>query len=172
MEQLNEQLKNLRLSHAVIALEQQREQQSTYTALDFEQRLSLLLESELLGRNQLKIQRLKRQAKLRVDALPSQIIYKEGRGLMRAQMSELLTGSYLQKHQNILVTGPTGAGKTYVACALAAQACTQLYSVRYYRLSRLLDDLSWDGLTGRIRNNCCLCRGSNFCSWMIGEWKD
>jgi len=67
---------------------------------------------------------------------------------MRAQMSELLTGSYLQKHQNILVTGPTGAGKTYVACALAAQACTQLYSVRYYRLSRLLDDLSSGRLDG------------------------
>ncbi|CAM3885233.1 transposase [Vibrio aerogenes CECT 7868] len=148
MNQINEQLKSLHLSHAATALEQQREQLSTYAELHFEERLSLLLESELLGRNQTKIQRLKRQAKLRVDALPSQIIYREGRGLKRTQMSELFTGGYLQKKQNVLITGATGAGKTYVACALAAQACEQLYSVRYHRLSRLLDDLSSGRLDG------------------------
>lgn len=148
MNQINEQLKSLHLSHAASALEQQREQLSTYAELNFEERLSLLLESELLGRNQTKIQRLKKQAKLRVDAMPSQIIYKDGRGLKRTQMSELLTGGYLQKKQNVLITGATGAGKTYVACALAAQACEQLYSVRYHRLSRLLDDLSSGRLDG------------------------
>jgi DNA replication protein DnaC len=148
MNTISEQLKSLRLSHAASALEQQQEQLSTYAELSFEERLSLLLESEVLGRNQAKIQRLKWQAKLRVDALPSQIIYKDGRGLKRTQMSELLTGSYLHKKQNVLITGPTGAGKTYVACALAAQACDQLYSVRYHRLSRLLDDLSSGRLDG------------------------
>lgn len=148
MTQINEQLKSLRLSHTASALEQQREQLSTYAELNFEQRLSLLLESELLGRNQAKIQRLKRQAKLRVNTLPSQIIYKEGRGLKSTQMSELLTGGYLHKNQNVLITGPTGAGKTYVPCALAAQAYEQLHSVRYHKLSRLLDDLSSDRLDG------------------------
>ncbi|AJR07107.1 transposase [Photobacterium gaetbulicola] len=146
MNQLNERLKALRLSHAATALEQQQEQLSTYAELTFEERLGLLLESELLNRSQTKIQRLKRQAKLRLDAQPSQILYKEGRGLKRQQVSELLTGGYLHKHQNILVTGPTGAGKTYIACALATQACEQQHMVRYYRLSRLLDDLS----TGRL----------------------
>lgn len=146
MNQLNEQLKALRLSHAAIALEQQQEQLSTYAELTFEERLGLLLESELLNRSQTKIQRLKRQAKLRLDAQPSRILYKEGRGLKRQQISELLTGGYLHKHQNILVTGPTGAGKTYIACALATQACEQQHTARYYRLSRLLDDLS----TGRL----------------------
>ncbi|MEI8631563.1 ATP-binding protein [Vibrio sp. PP-XX7] len=86
------------MSHAASALEQQREQLSTYAELNFEERLSLLLESELLGRNQTKIQRLKKQAKLRMDAMPSQIIYKDGRGLKRTQMNELLTGGYLQKN--------------------------------------------------------------------------
>lgn len=148
MNHLTEQLKMLRLGHAVTALEQQREQLTTYGELDFEQRLTLLLESELLGRNQGKIERLKRQAKLRVEASASQLLYKEERGLKRIQLGELLTGSYLQKHQNILITGPTGAGKTYVACALASQACEQLYSVRYLRLSRLLDDLSLGRLDG------------------------
>jgi DNA replication protein DnaC len=148
MNQLKDQLKALRLSHAVIALEQQQEQLTTYAELTFEERLGLLLESELLSRSQAKVQRLRRQAKLRVDALASQILYREDRGLQRRQMSELLTGGYLHKHQNILVTGPTGAGKTYIACALATQACEQHHSVRYYRLSRLLDDLSSGRLDG------------------------
>ncbi|QIR98766.1 IS21-like element helper ATPase IstB [Vibrio diabolicus] len=148
MNSINEQLKALRLGHAVTALEQQREQASTYAELSFEERLTLLLESEILGRNQAKILRLKRQAKLRLEGLASQIIYEEGRGLRRVQISELLTGKYLQKKQNVLITGPTGAGKTYLACALAGQACEQLYSARYYRLSRLLDDLSSGRLDG------------------------
>ncbi|TPE42940.1 transposase [Maribrevibacterium harenarium] len=145
---LNDQLKTLRLSHAAKALEQQQEQLTTYAELNFEERLSLLLESEILNRNQTKIERLKRQAKLRVDAQPSQLVYKEGRNLNRRQMSELLTGSYLHKHQNILITGPTGAGKTYLGCALATSACNQQHAVRYYRLTRLLDELTAGRLDG------------------------
>lgn len=63
MNSLNDQTKTLRLSHAVKSLEQQQEQLSTYAELDFEERISLLLESEILNRTQTKIQRLKRQAK-------------------------------------------------------------------------------------------------------------
>ncbi len=148
MEQINEQLKTLRLSHMVQALEQQREQSSTYAELGFEERLSLLLEHEILHRNQNKVKQLRRQAKLRLSAQVSQITYKEGRGLNRKMMAELATGSYLHKHQNILITGPTGAGKTFVGCALAEQACEQHQSVRYFRLSRLLDDLSASKLDG------------------------
>ncbi|CZF85504.1 transposase/IS protein [Grimontia marina] len=146
MNALNDQLKTLRLSHVAKALEQQQEQLTTYAELDFEERLSFILDSEILNCNQSKIQRLKRQAKLRVDAQPSQLVYKEGRNLNRKQMSELLTGSYLHKHQNILITGPTGAGKTYLGCALASSACDQQQTVRYYRLTRLVDDWG-DGKT-------------------------
>lgn len=148
MEQINEQLKALRLSNMVQALEQQREQSSTYGELGFEERLSLLLEYEMLHRNQNKVKSLRRQAKLRLNAQVSQIAYKEGRGLNRKQMAELATGSYLHKHQNILITGATGAGKTYVSCALGEQACEQQQSVRYFRLSRLLDDLTASKLDG------------------------
>ncbi|MEH6534230.1 MAG: IS21-like element helper ATPase IstB [Photobacterium frigidiphilum] len=148
MNSLNEQLKALRLSHAAQALEQQQVQLTTYAELSFEERLSLLLDYELLNRNQTKIQRLKRQAKLRVSAQGSQLVYRENRGLKRTLMSGLLTGSYLYKHQNILITGPTGVGKTYVACALAEQACELQHATRYYRLSRLLDDLASARLDG------------------------
>lgn len=141
MSQLDEQLKALRLSHAADALVRQEEQLTTYAELSFNERLSLLLEYEIQCRNVNKVTRLKRQAKLRLTASPNQLDYRVERGLNRKQMSELLTGSYLYNYQNILLTGPTGAGKTYVACALAEQACSQQHLTRYYRLSRLLDDL-------------------------------
>ncbi|MEZ8224583.1 IS21-like element helper ATPase IstB [Vibrio splendidus] len=148
MDALIQQLKMLRLSHVTDALEQQRTQPMTYTDLGFEERLGLLLEHELVNRDHTKIQRLKRQAKLRVSASGNQLDYRPERGLQRKQMGELLSGIYLQKRQNILITGPTGAGKTYVACALAEQACEQHYATRYYRLNRLLDDLSSSRLDG------------------------
>ncbi len=84
MNALSDQLKTQRLSHAAKALEQQQEEPTTYAELDLEGRLSLLLESEIFNRNQNKIQRLKRQAKLRVDAQPSHLIYKEGRNFNRS----------------------------------------------------------------------------------------
>ena len=61
---------------------------------------------------------------------------------MKSQFAQLLNGQWLQQHHNILLTGPTGCGKTYLACVLATQACRQGYSVRYFRTSRLLEDLS------------------------------
>ena len=154
MEHINEQLKTLRLSNMVQALEQQREQSSTYGELSFEERLSMLLEYEILHRNQNKVKLLRRQARLRLNAQISQISYKEGRGLNRKAMAELATGSYLHKHQNILITGATGAGKTFVGCALGEQACEQHRSVRYFRLSRLLDDLTASKLDGSYQI-CC-----------------
>ncbi len=151
MDRLTEQLKSLRLGHAAKALEQQQEQLSTYAELGFEERLSLLLGSERQGRELAGVARLKRQAELRLSASASQLIYKETRGLKRSQVGELLTGSYLGKHQNILITGPTGAGKTYLACVLGEQACNQQYRVRYSRLSRLLDELSASRLDGTFQ---------------------
>lgn len=146
MSTLDEQLKILRLSHAAGALEKQQEQLTTYAELDFEERLSLLLETEILNRNQNKIKRLKRQAKFRLDANGSQLSYKEERNLNRKQIAELMTCRYLYQHQNILITGPTGSGKTYIGCALGETACELQHQVRYYRLSKMLDDLG----TGRL----------------------
>lgn len=168
MDELHQQLKQLSLSHAAHALEQQREQASTYTELNFEERLSLLLENEIINRRQNKIERYKRLAKLRLHAEPNQLRYTEGRGLKRTQIAELLTGTYLHKQQNIVITGATGTGKTFLACALASQACEQQHSARYYRLSRLLDDLCGGRIDGTYHKQLISLAKKNLL--IIDDW--
>lgn len=141
-ETVYQQLRQLRLSYLAQALEQQQAQPNTYLEMDFCERFSLLLQQELDHRDSNRINRLRKQAGLRLQALPSQLDYRSERGLSRKQMAELLTGHYLHQSRNVLITGPTGCGKTYVACALGEQACQQHRRVGYYRLNRLLGDLA------------------------------
>jgi len=129
---LQEQIRSLRLGHMLNALEQQWSQPGTYGELGFEERLSLLLEHELLQREATKVSRLRRQAKLRLSATASGLDWRPERGLKRQQMGELMTGGRYHRQQNILITGPTGCGKTYVACALGEQACQQHVAVGYW----------------------------------------
>ncbi len=148
---LEEQIRSLRLGHMLNALELQRTQPGTYQELGFEERLGLLLEHELLQREMSKVARLRRQARLRLSATASGLDWRPERGLKRQQMAELLTGGWYQRQQNVLITGPTGSGKTYVACALGEQACQQHVAVGYWRLPRLLDDLNTGHADGSYR---------------------
>jgi DNA replication protein DnaC len=133
------------------ALELQRTQPGTYQELGFEERLGLLLEHELLQREMSKVARLRRQARLRLSATASGLDWRPERGLKRQQIAELLSGGWYQRQQNVLITGPTGSGKTYVACALGEQACQQHVAVGYWRLPRLLDDLNTGHVDGSYR---------------------
>jgi DNA replication protein DnaC len=132
-------------------LQQQQAQPDTYTEMSFEERLSLLATHELLCRDNTKVQRLARQARLRVDARASHIDYRASRGLRKDKIAALLSGQYLHYNQNIILTGATGCGKTYLACALATQACDQHHSARYYRLGELLDELHIGHADGSYR---------------------
>lgn len=138
IEQTINQLKQLRLSAMATAFISQTEQPGTYEGLSFEERLQLLTDSELLDRNQRKQQRLLTAAKLKINANPRDIDYQHPRGLKQSMIANLLQGDWLDKHQNLLITGPCGSGKTYIACALAHAACMKAYRVKYTRLSRLL----------------------------------
>lgn len=140
--QLIQQLRTLRVPGMVEALEQQLEQPATHNDLSFEERLSLMVDREATYRSNNKISRLLKAAKLKLQAYPEDIDYAHPRGLDKSLFASLLSGQWLSHHQNILITGPTGCGKTYLGCVLATQACRQGYSVRYFRASRLLEQLS------------------------------
>ena len=142
IEQTITQLKRLKLSAMANALINQTEQPGTYQGLSFEERLQLLTDSELLDRNQRKQQRLLKAAKLKLDANPRDIDYQHPRGLNQSKMANLLQNDWINQHQNLLITGPCGSGKTYIACALAHSACMKGYRARYTRLSRLMIELT------------------------------
>ena len=140
--QLIEQLQQLRLTGVVDMLKQQRTQPNTYGELAFEERLALLIDHEMIRRENNKITRLRKQAKLRLNAPPEQLSYADNRGISQPLMAELLCGTYLRHHQNVMITGATGSGKTFVACALGEQACQHGITTRYWRLSRLVEYLA------------------------------
>ncbi len=135
-------LRQLKLSGMVAALEHQQEQVSTFEALPFIERLALLLDHEHLMRENRKQDRLIRQAQFKLRATVQEIDYAHPRNIERAQIARLAQGDWIERSQNLLITGPCGSGKTYLACAIGHAACMREYSVRYYRLSRLLLELN------------------------------
>ncbi len=142
LEQTLTQLRQLKLSAMATALVSQMDQPNTYEGLPFEQRLQLLADSEVLDREQRKQQRLLKAAKFKLAANAREIDYQHPRGLKQAVMASLLHCDWINKAQNLLLTGPCGSGKTYIACAMGHTACMKGYSVRYYRLSRLMLELT------------------------------
>ena len=137
IESLLNQLRQLKLSGMVAELQSQREQPGTYEGLAFTERLQLLIDHEDQERQQRKQDRLLRLAQFKLNAYPKDIDYQNARGLKQAQMASLLQCDWINKAQNLLLTGPCGSGKTYIACALGHQACLKGYSTKYYRVSRL-----------------------------------
>lgn len=149
------QLRALKLTGMADALQQQLAQPGTYDGLAFSERLSLLVEHEQLSREQRKQTRLVKQARLKLQATVQELDYQPSRQLERTQVANLAQGEWLARGQNLLLTGSCGSGKTYLACALGYQACLQGHSTRYYRLSRLLLELSQarvDGSYARVLN--------------------
>ena len=137
IESLLNQLRQLKLSGMAAELQSQREQPGTYEGLAFTERLQLLIDHEDQERQQRKQDRLLHLAQFKLNAYPKDIDYQNARGLKQAQMASLLQCDWINKAQNLLLTGPCGSGKTYIACALGHQACLKGYSTKYYRVSRL-----------------------------------
>ncbi len=104
--------------------------------------IGLLADAEWLYRENRKLELRLRNAKLRQSACVEDIDYAHARGLSKAVVLDLATSRWAQSHQNIILTGPTGVGKSYIACALGQKACRDGFSVVYRRATRLFDELA------------------------------
>lgn len=140
IEQTLQGLKKLRLNGMIHNLSQQI-QQPEFQTLSFEERIGLMVDHEITERDNKRVKGLLKKARLRQPACIEDIDYRHPRGLERKQIAPLITCDFIYHHHNVFITGPTGCGKSWIACALGQQACRQGLSVRYVRVARLLEDL-------------------------------
>ncbi len=139
----------LRLPAMASALAEQ-DNQASYQALSFEERLGLLVDRELTDRENRRLERYLKAAKLRTNAVVEDIDFRRRRGLERAGVLSLAEANWVNAHHNIAIVGATGLGKTFLACALANSAIRRGHTALYLRASRMLDELAIARLDGRL----------------------
>ena len=110
--------------------------------LSFAERLGLLVDHEWMRREENRLTRRLKAARLKVPANVEDVDLRTPRGLDRQVFLSLLSGDYLRQHHNLIISGATGVGKTYLGCALADKACRDGFAARYYRLPRLCFELA------------------------------
>lgn len=145
---LTEKFNVLKFYGMLKALDEQY-QQSDMDELSFEDRLSLMLDREILERENRRLQIRLKSAKLKQQACFENLDFKHSRGLNKTMMLSLSACQWIRNHHNILIVGSTGTGKTYLACALAHQCCLEGYTAQYIRLPRLFQELTIAKADGR-----------------------
>jgi len=144
-----EKLQQLRLAGMYKALVEQAAQPQV-AELGFEERLGLLADRELTERENRRLTTRLRQARLKHNACIEDIDYRAPRGLDKALIAQLAACRWLREGLNLILVGPTGVGKTWIACALAHKAAREGYKVLYLRLPRLLEELHLAHADGRF----------------------
>ena len=124
--------------------------------LSFEERLGLMVDREMTERDNRRMTSRLRRARLRHTAILEDLDYRNSRGLDKGLIQSLASCQWVKEHLNVLITGPTGVGKTWLACALAHKACREGYTAQYVRLTRLLRELTiakGDGQYSKLLTN-------------------
>ena len=135
-----EQLRRLRLNGMADAYVEQGSSRDA-ESLSFDERLGLLVDRERSDRDSRQLAGRLRRARLRQQASLEDMDYSAARGLDKTLIRGLSSCRYVDHHENIIIVGATGTGKTYLACALAHKACLKGFTARYERLSRLLESI-------------------------------
>jgi DNA replication protein DnaC len=135
------QLRSLKLSGMADALQEQM-QQPSMSALSFEERLGLLVQQEVASRDDRRRTRLLGMAHLKYpQAAIEDVDTRAGRGVNRSQITSLALGDWIKTGHTVIITGATGSGKTWLACALGQYACRRGHSVTYLRTPRVAEEL-------------------------------
>lgn len=136
-----EKLNTLRFAGMAAALDEQM-QMNSLVDLGFEERLGILLDREMAVRQTRRMNTRLRKARLRQDGCIENINFRHPRGLDKSLVMRLAGCEWVKGHNNLIITGPTGVGKTYLACAFAQKACREGYSTLYLRITKLFEDLA------------------------------
>ncbi len=147
-----EKLRELHLNAMAEALQEQQCSKQ-HERVSFEERLGLLVDREVTQRANNRTKLRLSKAALRWNATTNDIDFSVSRGLQSSQILTLANGVWIRHCENCVISGPTGTGKTFIACALAHSACSQGYSTRYLRVSKLFQELETarnDGRHGKL----------------------
>jgi len=161
-------LEAMRLHGMAQALREQTKDANAHE-LTFDERFAMLVDRQMTWRQNEALQARLRRAKLRANACVEDIDYRASRGLDKALMRSLIQESaWVAKHENVFVCGPTGVGKSYLACALAHKACRDGYSSFYLRAAALFRELALARADGSLRNY--LLRLSKIDVLVVDDW--
>ena len=169
-----DQLKSLRLSGMAITLEEQM-QMPDLESLSFEERLGLMVDREATYRESRRLKTRLKKAKLKQNACIEDIDFRHPRGLDKSLMAKLFSCDWIKDANNLIITGPTGTGKTYLACALAQKACREGYTTQYIRIPRIFHELhiaKGDGRYGKILKDYAKTRLLIFDDWGLAKMTD
>jgi len=169
-----DKLTTMKLAGMVEAFRHQQTS-SDFVPLSFEERLGFLVDAEWDAREERKLGRRLKVARLRYPASIEDIDYQTPRGLDRQVVLALSTGQWIREHQALLITGPTGVGKSFLACAFVHRACRSSFSARYVRLPRLLHELAvahGDGTYGRALQRLARLDLLAIDDWLLTPLKD